>query len=809
MRIDKIKLLVVLLLSAFSASAQIPTTTWAKSAGGTGSDDAWSISHDALGNVYVTGGFNGTATFGSTTLTSTGGREMFIAKYDPSGTVLWAQSGGSTGSDRGTAIVTDANGNSYVTGYFDAWSGAGTFGTQTVSTTSNTYDMYVAKYDANGVCLWITGINGNDDDDWSNDIALDANDNIYITGYYSGTANFGATTLNSGGSGQSGKNIFIAKYNSSGVNLWAKDAGGNSEDVGYGIDVDASGNVYATGMFRNTGTFGAFTLVASGSNIQDVYIVKYNSSGVEQWASVGTGSSSNSGKSIKVDGNGDLITTGMFSGNATFGTSTISSTNSSYDMYVAKYSASGSLIWITQAGGTDDNVPNKIDFDSNNDIYVLGTMTNDMVFGAFSLPNTAPGFSYDDPFLAGYDGNGNFLFAKNGGDGYSDNGRGLTVDSDNNIFIAGSFDEDCCGAPGNFDGVTIAGGDDNNGNDVFVVRLSSQSDILYSVNDVDCYGNLTGLIDITTNFGNPPYSYSWTGPNGFTSTSEDLVNIEGGTYTIVITDGGLNTATESIIVVDPPLMVLTAGQNFPASACDMNDGGAHIIVSGGTELTGGGSPYNYTWNDPGTQTSQLATQLFPGPVQVVVVDQNGCTDSLTIIVEPFVSDNDILTLTLPTQTGAAIIDGVNFTVTIEVSAGTGLTSLSPTITISDCATINPLSGSTQDFSGGAIPYTVTALDGSQQVWMVTVTEVSSVGINEFNLDEIISFYPNPISDELTIEITGSGPNQVTIVNSLGETVHKGIIENSINTINTSNWCRGVYFIQIRENSSINTYKVVK
>lgn len=804
-----LSLATVLLFSTFGSYAQTPTVTWAKSAGGTGVDDAWDISHDALGNTYVTGGFNGSATFGSTTLTSGGGREMFIAKYGPSGNVLWAKSGGTSGSDRGTAIITDANGNSYVTGYFDAWSGTGTFGSQSVSTTSNTYDMFVAKYDVNGTCLWATAVNGNDDDDWPNDIALDANNNVYITGYFAGIADFGAATLNSGGSGQTGKNIFIAKYNSAGVNQWAKDGGGNHEDVGYGIDVDATGNVYATGMFRNTGTFGTFTLVAGGTNIQDVYLVKYNTSGVEQWAVKGTGTSSNSGKSVKVDGNGDIITTGMFSGSATFGTTTISSTNSSYDLYVAKYTSSGTLTWISQAGGVDDNIPNEIDFDSNNNIYVFGTMTNDMLFGTTALPNLSPGMGYDDPFLAGYDGNGNFLFAKNGGDGYSDSGRGLTIDDDDNIYLAGTFDEDCCGAPGAFDGVTIAGGNDNNDNDVFIVKLSSQSDILYSVNNVDCNGNFTGSIDITTNFGNPPYSYSWTGPNGFTSISEDLSNLEDGMYDIIITDASSNTATETITVVDPPLLVLTAGQNFPATACNVSDGGAHIIVSGGTELTFGGTPYDYLWNDPAAQTSQLATQLYPGPVTISVTDLNGCTDNLTIIVEPYSSDNDILTLTLPAQTGVANISAVNHTVTIEVSAGTGLNNLSPAITFSDCATMNPSSGSAQDFSTGVVTYTVTALDGTPQIWMVSVTEEASTGNSAFDLERSISFYPNPINDVLTIEVNDIDVTQINIININGQIVYKGYNKDRRQTIGTSNWSKGIYMIQVVSRDKTSTYKLVK
>ena len=136
-------------------------------------------------------------------------------------------------------------GNSYVAGYFYS---SATFGTHTVTGPSGTYDIFIAKYDSNGNCLWATSVNGSQDEDDVYDIALDANDNIYITGNYSGTATFGSYTLNSGGTGYTGCNFYVAKYNSSGVCQWVKDGGGNHQDIGYGVDVDTSGNVYATGI---------------------------------------------------------------------------------------------------------------------------------------------------------------------------------------------------------------------------------------------------------------------------------------------------------------------------------------------------------------------------------------------------------------------------------------------------------------------------------------------------------------------------------------------------------------------------------
>ena len=117
-------LIVLLLLSCVVIFAQLNPWLWARNAGGSSSDYCNSIAVDVNGNSYVTGSFQGSATFGSTTLTSSGGSDIFIAKLDSSGNWLWAKNAGGTGADIGNGIAVDADGNSYVTGYFE---GSSTF----------------------------------------------------------------------------------------------------------------------------------------------------------------------------------------------------------------------------------------------------------------------------------------------------------------------------------------------------------------------------------------------------------------------------------------------------------------------------------------------------------------------------------------------------------------------------------------------------------------------------------------------------------------------------------------------------------
>ena len=178
---------------------------------------------------------------------------------------FWAKKAGGTSYDNGLSIAIDANENSYVTGYF---SGSATFGTTTLTSSSEYYsDIFVAKLDNNSNWLWVKQAGGTNWD-YGYGIAVNANGNSYVTGYFYGSAIFGTTTLTSSGD----KDIFVAKMDSSGNWLWAKQAGGTSNDIGIGIDVDDNGNSYITGGFIDIATFGTTTLTSSG--YYDIFVAK-------------------------------------------------------------------------------------------------------------------------------------------------------------------------------------------------------------------------------------------------------------------------------------------------------------------------------------------------------------------------------------------------------------------------------------------------------------------------------------------------------------------------------------------------------
>ena len=263
---------------------------WATKAGGTDDDRGYCITHDAAGNIYVSGIFNGTATFGSYSLTGYGYNDIFVAKMDQNGVWQWAAKAGGAGHDNGMAIKVDGAGNSYVTGYFNELA---TFGSYTL-TGYGAYDIFVAKLDQNGVWQWATKAGGNSGDIGFG-IAMDDESNCYVTGSFQDTATFGLFSLTSSGE----SDIFVAKLDADGSWVWAAKAGGISYDTANSITIDGDYNCYVTGYFKEIAVFGLFSLTSSGES--DIFVAKIDQNGTWQLAEKAGGIGDENGQGIVLD----------------------------------------------------------------------------------------------------------------------------------------------------------------------------------------------------------------------------------------------------------------------------------------------------------------------------------------------------------------------------------------------------------------------------------------------------------------------------------------------------------------------------
>ncbi len=241
-------------------------------------DYSWGVSALANGSSIITGEFNRTATFGTTTLTSAGFSDTFTAKVNANGTYAWATQGGRSNYDSGQGVSARANGSSIITGSFN---GTATFGSTTL-TSAGTDDTFTAKVNANGTYAWATKGGGTGGDS-ALGVSVLANGSSIITGYFTGTATFGSTTLTSAGS----YDAFTAKVKANGTYAWATRGGGAGRAVARGVSALANGSSIITGSFNGTATFGATTLTSAG--FSDTFTAKVNANGTYAWAIRGGG----------------------------------------------------------------------------------------------------------------------------------------------------------------------------------------------------------------------------------------------------------------------------------------------------------------------------------------------------------------------------------------------------------------------------------------------------------------------------------------------------------------------------------------
>lgn len=303
---------------------------WASSAGGSSADHARGIALDSAGNCYVTGSFNGTATFGTQSLTSyNSSDDIFVAKLNSSGTWQWAKKAGAGDQDKGLGIAADSNGTSYICGYFQ---GAASFGTTYLSN-SGANDIFAAKLDTAGNWLWAKGAGG-DEDDIGHGISLDSSGNCYLTGEFGTSSAFGTTTLTSLGL----EDAFIAKLDSSGNWQWAKSAGSTRSDQGYAISSSSNGISWVSGRFTGAVDFGTTTLTSNTPLYSDIFIARLDASGNWLEAARAGGPEHDYGMGIAALSGVSAYLTGYFRGTADFGGTPLSSLGNS-DIFVTKLSS--------------------------------------------------------------------------------------------------------------------------------------------------------------------------------------------------------------------------------------------------------------------------------------------------------------------------------------------------------------------------------------------------------------------------------------------------------------------------------------
>jgi hypothetical protein len=409
-----------------AAAENPPEFLWANTMEGTGKE-CLGMTADQFGNIYVTGtmGFKQHQSIGTHGWSRSGG-EVFLAKFNTVGKLLWLQKAGGDGTDMGLAVAVDEMGDAYVTGYFARTI---TFGDIKLKANENKEtrrflpsDMFIAKYDSTGKPLWARQAGGPALDQ-SYGIATDKSGNAYVTGYFQGRATFGSTTLQSRSQPDRDRELdpdygdfFVAKYDASGNILWVRQAGEGRKNAGYGIAADSTGNVYLTGRFAgnkrvNTVRFGDITVTSTNLS---AFIAKYDTDGRVLWAQPTAGDQYYHRNQIAVDGTGHAFIAGSFRFDEEFGTlAGIKSSGRNSDIFLVKYDTNGKILWCKQAGGQAVEFY-ALALDQDGNASVIGVFEEAAIFDQIQIQAKPhdPQISGYEPFLARYNSAGDAVWVK-------------------------------------------------------------------------------------------------------------------------------------------------------------------------------------------------------------------------------------------------------------------------------------------------------------------------------------------------------------------------------------------------------------
>jgi len=354
---------------------------WSTRFGGTGDDEGTGIAVDHSGNLHLTGNFATRIGFGRDALLSAGASDVFVAKLDNTGCVLWSARAGGIGRDVANDIASDRPGNSYITGSYQQNAQFGS----TNLTGGALPQFFLAKYDPDGTLLWARNTGGGERA-VGNSVVADDNGNVWSVGdYYPVTQE----SLRWNG--------FIVRYNTSGDAVWYRTFPSDAPDSAQAMSVDAAGNSYVTGYFSGTAKFGGFTLRSRGD--RDIFVLKCDAGGQVLWARRAGGASTDLGLCIAVDHEGSSLIGGYFLGTADFGAATLSS-NGSADAFVAKLDTDGQVLWAVQAGGSVNMELFGLSLDSGGNAYATGYFRYNTFFGGVFLSNHSSG---RDTFFARLD----------------------------------------------------------------------------------------------------------------------------------------------------------------------------------------------------------------------------------------------------------------------------------------------------------------------------------------------------------------------------------------------------------------------
>lgn len=424
---------------------------WARRLGGIGVDAATDITSDKLGNVYATGFFTGTVDFDSGAGTdeqeSAGGADLFVAKLDRTGNHVWSRRMGGSEDDGAGGITVDGSGDVYITGSFR---GAARLVADEL-TSSGDDDVFVLKLSRDGELTWVKQLGGTGAD-VGNDIDTDSSGNVYVTGTFRGRMDFDPGNAVSRLTSAGDDDIFISKLTGRGNHVWARRAGGNGVDRGYGITTDPSGNVYVTGSFNGALEFdpdSSSDLNLSSAGREDVFVLKLNANGIFAWGRGIGGNESDASSDVALSSSNRLVIAGSFTGTADFNprrtqVNRRTSGGGTDAFFVTLTQGTPDLGFALGVGADEDDVAHGMIADSAGNVYVTGAFRNTVDFnprGPARVERSSSSFDLPDVFVAKYSPVGSLIWVQTlGGTGF-DAGFDVATDGESFVYVTGRFED--------------------------------------------------------------------------------------------------------------------------------------------------------------------------------------------------------------------------------------------------------------------------------------------------------------------------------------------------------------------------------
>jgi uncharacterized repeat protein (TIGR01451 family) len=536
---------------------------------------------DNDGNMIVAGSFSETADLdpgeGEDLYTAYFSTDIFIEKLSPEGDVLWIKIFQCTNTDyflsnqNVHSIVCDASNNIILIGEFeylmDFNPGTAVYELEGIGS----HDGFVAKLNSNGDFVWAKQLGGvGPVNEYLSDVAVDNSSNIFITGTFMQTIDMDpGTGVYELESSNNSVDFFILKLNSSGNFSWVKHIGQYDIDRATSIALDASNNIYVTGLFGGTVDFDpgtGTTNLYEGSGVSDAFFLKLNSSGNFVWVGALASLTTEEGHDVEVNEAGIVYFTGKIGSTSTLtlngNSQSVTAETQTNGKFILQSNTNGDINWVTASNDLYDITDMEVDESSS--VYITGILTTTTVdmdpgLGIYNLTGIY------SSFIQKLDADGLFVWAvslseySNSIDLLNDVGDILFAGFSENYYVLNKFNQDVCWN--------------------MIADITAGSDITCSAN---------GLAIVTPDAGLPPYTFQW---NDELLTEDSTVVITTpGIYSVIVEDAnGCNRQRQ--VAINGPSVASAYDLKANAVAGDFRPGFDNTITldafNDGCELISG------------------------------------------------------------------------------------------------------------------------------------------------------------------------------------------------------------------------------